>query len=75
MLPSAILRAVWYQRKTRHLIETAGFLLVAGACNHHYLRTRENRGAETVGQAQLLSQTQIFAVVSNHFDVLFAAVA
>ncbi len=23
------------KRKTRHLIETAGFYLVAGACNHH----------------------------------------
>jgi hypothetical protein len=31
MLPNAILRAAWYKRKTRYLIETAGFYLVAGA--------------------------------------------
>jgi hypothetical protein len=31
VLPSAILRADWYKRKTRYLIETAGFYLVAGA--------------------------------------------
>jgi hypothetical protein len=31
VLPSAIFRAIWYKRKTRYLIETAGFYLVAGA--------------------------------------------
>jgi hypothetical protein len=36
VLPSANFRAVWYKRKTRYLIETAGFYLVAGAGCHLY---------------------------------------
>jgi hypothetical protein len=31
VLPTAIFRAIWHKRKTRYLIETAGFILVAGA--------------------------------------------
>jgi hypothetical protein len=31
VLPSANFATVWYKRKTRYLIETAGFYLVAGA--------------------------------------------
>jgi hypothetical protein len=31
VLPTAIFRAIWHKRKTRYLIETAGFYLVAGA--------------------------------------------
>ena len=31
VLPSAIFRIPWYKRKVRYLIETAGFILVAGA--------------------------------------------
>jgi transposase len=31
VLPRANLRAAWYEKKTRHLIEITGFYLVAGA--------------------------------------------
>lgn len=71
VLPSAIFRALWCKKKTRYLIETAGFILVAGASNQHYLRSREGRGVEAAGLADLTSRIDRTAGVSNRINLLF----
>jgi hypothetical protein len=75
VLPSAILQAVWYKRKTRHLIETAGFYLVAGARNHHYLRARGSCGVEVAGLAHSILKALTVEDGSNHLKLFWQAVA
>jgi hypothetical protein len=63
-------------RKARHLIETAGFNLVAGASNHQDLRLRVGHGAEAAGLAGLVLKIQVMAKVSDQLEkVLFRAAA
>jgi hypothetical protein len=45
--------------------------LVAGARNHHYLRSQESHGVEAVG----LAQVQLIAEVGKRLEGLFRVVA
>jgi hypothetical protein len=51
--------------------ETAGFILVAGACNHQELRSVSNYGV----RAALLAQAQILATYTTQLGTLFRAAA
>jgi hypothetical protein len=68
-------RSAFTKRKTRHLIETAGFILVAGARNHHYLRSRGSCGVEVAGLAHSILKALTVEDGSNHLKLLWQAVA
>jgi hypothetical protein len=58
-------------KKTRYLIETAGFYLVAGARNHHYLRSQGRNGVEAASLSRLALQIEMTAGVGKHLNLLF----
>jgi hypothetical protein len=69
------LSAPMRKRKTRHLIEITGFILVAGGRDHQNLRSRNGRPARMVKLLDTLAQFRVLAAGSPHLNLLFSSEA